>query len=504
MTKQEFDTYILRVDWTEQGILEQNAVVTLYKSDRAQLSAAEISTLDKDFQAKLRCSRDEWFRALASVETERLRLFKAFWIRNAQPQAVPTVSLNGGSSNAGAMGVTPTPYPTSGWLFTYMREYCQEMESPDSYLFWSGVCVISAALRRKVYVQFGTRSLYPNKYVIFVSEAGRARKGAPIHAAAHFARSLTDINFIDRTTTERLPHDLSYRIQNVGPQQTRIPTDAHGFLCAEELVAVLDDSTYNAGVTKFLLDWWDCPDQRMVKTIKHSILTLNNIHITLLGGTTPDLLQSSLSHFTSGGGMLSRTLFIVEDRTAKRFFWPTTPDSNVEAQLVNELAYINTLQGEFAIEPEAMTWMKKWYGQFRDEMEKNETLAKSLERRQAHMIKLAMILACSVNAPLVLTIGLFEQADAILKVQEHNVPEITRSLLATPMGKDFMRILEHIDKAGPYITHSDLLRKNSPYGVNAEMLSKIIQTLEDGEQIETDRRQIGTGRMVRVYKIKGR
>src|SRR6185436_11156326 len=115
-------------------------------------------------------------------------------------------------------------------------------------------------------------------------------------------RTIPDVNFLDRTTTERFPHDLAFRIQTVGNNVQRVPADANGFICSEELVTFLDDQTYNTGVLKFLIDWWDCPDERAVRSHKHGVVKLTNICPTMLAGTTPDWLQNALSHIVIGGG----------------------------------------------------------------------------------------------------------------------------------------------------------------------------------------------------------
>ena len=483
--QRKFDNVI----WNEGSIVEQASLIKEFIDLKDNLPIADVGKIEAAFQRKLSISRDEWFRLLVSVETERLKLLAGIWQKkNLQKSPV----ITGQQSSTGI-------YPKDGWLGEFVYDYGEVIESPDSFLFWSGVAALAATVRRKLFIKFGTRNLYPNFYIILVARTGAARKGAPIKAAEFFAKTVPDINFLDRTTTERLPHDLSYRIQNIGGQTQKVPCDANGFLCAEELVAFIGDQSYNSDVLKFLIEWWDCPDDKNTRSIKHGIIQLKNIHITLLGGTTPDWLQGALSNLVAGGGMLNRTLFIVEERTPKMIPWPQAPNDSTKQRLIQQLAHIDSLQGEFTITEDALKWTDIWYKDFRRQLESNDTEAASLERKQVHMIKLAMLLAVSEGRPFEITSSLLERSNRILKEQEIGLPEIARSLLANPIGREHIRVLDFIRKVGGKIIHSDLLRKCSPYGIDKDGLKKIAETLEESDEIIID----ATARP-RIYRIKKR
>src|SRR3990167_2505216 len=251
----EFSRRFAQLTWHEQTIPNQLKLIQDFIQLKSSLPIVEVAKLETDFQRLLAISRDEWFRLLISKETEQLKILKLIWEKKQSAKQAIIV----GPPQSGI-------YPTGGWLGEFVYDYGRVIESPDSFLFWSAACAISATIRRHVFVRFGTRNIYPNLYVILVSKAGAARKGAPIKAAEAFAKSIVDINFIDRTSTERLPHDLSKKRVIIGGQPQTVPCDADGFLCAEELVAFLDDQSYNSGVLKFLIEWWDCPERKGIRT----------------------------------------------------------------------------------------------------------------------------------------------------------------------------------------------------------------------------------------------
>ena len=253
-------------------MIAQNLLIKELLALRQTEGAVAVAAVETEFQRRLSITRDEWFRLLASVDTERLKQLDTIWAKQATPKMpiAPTAV-----TPAQITVPSASIYPQNGWLGEYLNNFAQNMESPDSYIFWSGIATLSAVVRRKVWVRWGEGRIFPNFYIIFVSKAGTARKGPPIKAAEHFAKTILDVNILDRTTTERFPHDLSYRMQSSPTGGTqKVSTDAQGFVCAEELVTFLDDQTYNSGILKFLIKWWDCQDDDATRSHKHGIVQL--------------------------------------------------------------------------------------------------------------------------------------------------------------------------------------------------------------------------------------
>ena len=175
-------------DTKSLAILEEdmNNLIKDYTEIRTKISINQVGSIELGFQKKLHISRDEWFRILASNEIDRLKILKLAWRKNATTKTrIETPSSH-----------DKTLYPKSGWLGDFVFDYSRVIESPDSFLFWSGVAAIAATARRHVYVQFGARKIYPNFYIILTAKAGMARKGTPIKAAEAFAKTVQDINFL--------------------------------------------------------------------------------------------------------------------------------------------------------------------------------------------------------------------------------------------------------------------------------------------------------------------
>lgn len=484
MDRRDFDTFLNKLDWSESGQTEQVQFLGLYSAHRARLELRDLAQIDKIIAAKLRITKDELYALLAQQEIGRTK--NLLLIHNRNQVLASAVGPQGQNVYAPILNPGSGLYPTEGFIGRFMTEVCSGMESPDAFLFWSAIAALSAATRRNVWFNALGTTLYTNHYVILVAPPGQARKGPPIKAAQRIVtKAIPDINYIDRTTTQRLPHDLAFRFYQVGQILQKSPADANGFLCAEELSAFLGNETFNKGIVQWLLDWWDCPAKVTPKTLTHGILTLLNIHITLLGGTTPGMLADTLPSLLVSGGMLTRMITVQEGRTTKRNVWGNTPSDLVDAPLVNHLAYISQRQGIFTRSVGGDKWMEHWYGQFRDYLESATTMqATNIERKQAHIIKTTMMLALSENRDFELTEDLFERAEKIVSDLERNTPELVDTLSTPKEGKKIQLVLSTIRKNLPHVTRSDLLRKVSPYGISGMELDSIIQTLVDQESIE--------------------
>ena len=94
------------------------------------------------------------------------------------------------------------------WITEYLR-YTDNTESAAIFHKWTAISVIAAALRRKTWFNFGRIQVFPNMYIVFVSEPGIARKTQAISFGEEI---LTEINGItlaaDTTTVQALLDDL--------------------------------------------------------------------------------------------------------------------------------------------------------------------------------------------------------------------------------------------------------------------------------------------------------
>jgi hypothetical protein len=94
------------------------------------------------------------------------------------------------------------------WITTYLK-YTENTESAAIFHKWSAISVIAAVLRRKVWFNFGRIQIFPNLYIVFVSEPGIARKTQAISFGEEILTEISGITLAaDTTTVQALLDDL--------------------------------------------------------------------------------------------------------------------------------------------------------------------------------------------------------------------------------------------------------------------------------------------------------
>jgi hypothetical protein len=67
------------------------------------------------------------------------------------------------------------------WL-TDLVDVFAESESPERFFYWSGLAVLSATIRKNIFLDRHIYKLYPNIYVFLVAKSGM-KKGIPVRNA---------------------------------------------------------------------------------------------------------------------------------------------------------------------------------------------------------------------------------------------------------------------------------------------------------------------------------
>ena len=88
------------------------------------------------------------------------------------------------------------------WLDSYLQ-YTENTESPRSYHEWCGLSVLAGALQRRVYLNMGFETIYPNMFVILIGPSGAARKGVALGIAKSFLSAVPTISVAPESTSGR-------------------------------------------------------------------------------------------------------------------------------------------------------------------------------------------------------------------------------------------------------------------------------------------------------------
>ena len=374
-------------------------------------------------------------------------------------------------------------FPTTGWLGDYLQ-HTERHEAPDMFHFWIGVSVLHAAIRRNIYFEHGYYKIFPNSYVIIVAPPGVCKKSTATNIGVELLQELPNVNIIrEKITPEALIETLATTMRMESKQRPdgqgkvlQVSPSACAFIHAPELSVFLGREHYNEGLIALLTSLFDCHTKWDYTTRGAGKMVLHNLHLTLLGATTPEHMSSVIPESAMGGGLLSRVVFAAKDRSPRCEPFPVVRDPLLKAKLIARLEEISQREGQCVQSIEAMKWCEEWYTDHHKRLQEELSLAGYYERKQSHLIKLAMTLLVSEGKELIITPEIYQQALQILEFTELTMPSALSKVQKSPIGQDHDAILRHLERAGGRLGHSALLRK--VYGrMDARKLSSAIDTL---------------------------
>lgn len=279
------------------------------------------------------------------------------------------------------------------WIDLYVNTYTKETESPTSYHMWTAISMISAALQRKVWVNFGHEdnpfTVYTNLYIVFVAPPGRCRKTQAIRYGEDILRDIDDVSLAsDSVTREALIMELAAARATMAIDEESDIIEPHCSLTllSGEFSVFLGQKNFN--LLSLLCDLFDCKKIWKYTTKNVGKDTLHGVWFSILGATTPELLNSSLQITAIGGGLTSRIIFVVESQRRKKVTSPYLPPA-VRMILLERLRSINRMKGEMRFRDGAFEYFDEWYQSAPDSATEFE------ERQHVYVLKVAMIFAAA-------------------------------------------------------------------------------------------------------------
>ena len=351
------------------------------------------------------------------------------------------------------------------WLSGYL-EYAKGSEPPTSYHTWVALSLIAGALQRKVYLQWGFETIYPNMYVVLVGPSGRTRKGIALGIGKDMLGEIAGVTMVAEATTRealiKLMKDSALNFND--PSSNRIRWHCSVTAFSEELSVFLgqNDLKFLSNLT----DWYDCKDRWSYETIGRGRDFVNGVCFNFCGGTAPDWLQSILPQEAIGGGYTSRNIYICEEHKGQ-----TSPKHELSAKqqrlrelLINDLSRINTLAGEFKFSSDGEQAYVSWYENYDKGLAQGDypvddpRFAYYAERRATHIRKLMMLMSVSRGDSLVMTAQDFDRANKVLRAAELKMHRTFGGLGRAKGAIDTQRVLDYVQSLKA-VSRSEILNK---------------------------------------------
>jgi hypothetical protein len=307
------------------------------------------------------------------------------------------------------------------WIDGYMQ-LTENSEPPNLYRKWAAVFAIAACLQRKCFLMWD-KPTYPNLYIAFVAPSGKCRKGTALEPAFLMLRSIGVKMAAEATTRESLIKELA-NCKDTYLTEAGVPVEHCSLtVFSKELTVFLGYN--NLALLSDLTDWYDCASEWVYRTKTSGEFTVNGVWLNLLGGTTPEALQSALPRDAIGGGLTSRIIFVYEDRKAKYvpLPFPTTEEITLGVALEDDLQSILAMSGKFTITEDFLYYYPSWYiSQSETQPFEHILFNAYFERRATHALKLSMIMSAARSSDRVITAADLKKAISLLEETEIKMP----------------------------------------------------------------------------------
>lgn len=373
---------------------------------------------------------------------------------------------------------------SQNWISSYAAAMNPITEAPDAYVIWSAISVISAVLKKKVWIDRGTYLIYPNQYIVLVGPPG-VGKGTAIHPAHAFIKDYKPelSNYLsDRVTAPKIIEKLEtgFQTQSVVNGSIVVGKESTAVLMATELSTFLGSSDW---MTSFLCDTWDRNEFEYGTKGKGSN-HIKDMCVSLIGACVPDFIRRINGHANASdainGGFTARTIFVFANEKSKDLPWPMALRNTVKGpELITALRYdlecISQLRGEFKLEQQAYYEWEKFYKSIRHKDEDSDVIRHFKSRQNVHVLKVAMCLSAATNDSLLIDTWCLHTAIALVQGVLNTLDITFRGVGESSLSEATAKIQTYIERKG-LTTRRELIRDNHRHAT-VEDIDRILNTL---------------------------
>lgn len=316
--------------------------------------------------------------------------------------------------------------PKDSWFQKWME--CWPLaESPRSYILFSGMAMLGAAIGRRSYFDLDVHRVFPLMNLLLIGPSGIGKSTALRDIALKsLIQNLPEADrpqvSIGKSTKEAMHEDLM--------------ANPHTIILASELSNLFSKEKYNEGMIPYITDLLDLEPVRIRTKGGGPLKSQNTIdepECCILGGSTKAWLQDMLPNNAGEGGFLPRFFIVKEDYKYQRIADPRRHMSDrqrAELGKARERVFyeFSRLVGETEglldfFDYDASDEYSLWYQTFRPE---SGALAPFAARAGAHVLRIALLSAISCRRGFIIQedvragIQLYEYASR--KLQEVVIP----------------------------------------------------------------------------------
>jgi len=395
------------------------------------------------------------------------------------------------------------------YIEKYLR-FTAQHEFPNIFATWCAIAGVGFAVGRSVWLNPGYGTLYPNHYIILVAGSGACRKGAAVGLGRKIIREAIGdredrLLIPGKIYPEALIQELDERVIDPLTEPEKRLVYRPILIFSPELGSFMSKGMQSMGMPDLLTEIYDCPDEQVHLTKNSGKQYLKDVHVSVLGATTPKWMQDNMTPAIFGEGFIARTILVYASRPKRKqaFIDITEETTKLREELVAQLKDISLLRGEMEFTPDARATYMQWYEHDREEPNELEVESGFYEREHDHILKLAMIFSLSAGANMKIYPQHIIPAISMLKEIRSNMSLALDGAQADPSQRNTLRVLSTIKihgKAGG-ITARDLARRLHPQYMDINAIHESLVILRSQGSIERQKRVTASGEVHLFYRV---
>jgi hypothetical protein len=459
--------------------------------------------------------KERWEKLLLLEDTKEIRRALKATRRD------PTKRLNG-----------EEVYPKSGWLGAYL-DYSMDSEVPLGWHFWTGVGIIGAALRRNLYIDRNTFYILPNHYMIMVGPTAAHKSTAIGHGLSileHLNKQAwgrVQETWIDRRVIilpiKLTPEAMVDALKAGNKHYDEFPNPVHipqsvGLLQCSELSVLMGKNVMGADrMIHLITDLYGHEGKEYkFRTRQRGEHMLTEPTISTLFGSTASWINKSVTSELFTGGFVGRNMWLERDTSTKWLPKPQPLDPVMKEGLAAMLLpWMLTTVKEMELTPAAEQWFDKWYLENKAASAPIPLMEGWKERKQGHLLKLAMVLAVSDMCDggmkpgdldrypsIHLGMQYLEKALELVNLEEAQMPECFSRIgqhESVETTDELLSVLKGMELKQCPVRHSDLFKRMRHRVGDVGNFKKHMQSLIEAGEVE--REECGRGWAYRTPRM---
>lgn len=320
-------------------------------------------------------------------------------------------------------------------------------EAPVNYHFWSALGAMSAIVSRRVWIDMGIFTIYPNLYIVLLGEPGNGKTTA-MRIAKNLVRELPEVPFSGEAQTkeslvrymrDNCPKSFQWGDKPIPYTPITIfltelshffgPNSGH---MIDFLTTIYDENKYEA------------------RTKNKGDDIIEGPYVTMLACTTQEWITTYLKSDIIGGGFTRRVIFVNEpsgDDKSRRVAFPQILPEQREA-LQACIAYARRLldiKGPMLWTPDARAFYKDWYDN-RD-IPNDPDVRGYYRTRHVQILKVASLLSLAESLDMQLTTEHIQDAMRLLENTETTLTKVFQGIGRNELHQIATKALEYISRA---------------------------------------------------------